>query len=612
MIDLKKSEKKQKRQSEPSKSTWSKSMPNSGSPSSIQNATGFDYPERIVKIMASLDKIKSFIINHPVDIKAYEDYFSVMINFDRDGKVELGSDIIELERTIAFKYNLWIRQQAEQMIRSKMVGTEDMARLFDISKRSYLYGAPYVFDDYMLYIEWNRLPHNRFYQPRRRILAPMVSGYQDILDGKLDLLTISQPKRTGKSQTSINFVNMISGKEPDKSTLMEGAGAALVNSFYRGCCEILDPRSEYLHYDVFPLARMIGVNAEIKTINLHRNSRFPTIMCRSIDATQVGLSEATNLLYLDDLVEGREEAINRDRLEFKWDRIRGDVMGRALEGTPIVAVGTRYSLYDPIGRLQEHAKASGWNWRAIEIPAIDEKTGESNYEIEIKGEKLFTTKWFLMNKSLLSDEQWESEFQQQPFEAKGLMFPQDKLNRYFSLPVDVSPDAIFAVCDTAEGGGDSVMLPIAYVYGEDVFIEDVVFDNGPPDSTKTQCAKKLFEHKVGTAIFESNNAGTYYARDVEDIIKKMGGRISIRLRRSISNKQTRIEVASDGILKHFYFKDKSLYEPSSQYGMMMRELTTHTRSGKVKHDDAADGMALLENELRHLGMNKIELGKRMW
>ncbi len=66
-------------------------------------------------------------------------------------------------------------------------------------------------------------------------------------------------------------------------------------------------------------------------------------MCRSIDARQVGLSEATNVLYLDDCVEGREEAKNRQRLDDKWEVISGDIMGRAIEGTPMVFTGTRYS-----------------------------------------------------------------------------------------------------------------------------------------------------------------------------------------------------------------------------------------------------------------------------
>lgn len=171
---------------------------------------------------------------------------------------------------------------------------------FELYWKSLYLAASYDVDSYLLYIEKNRKPENRFYQPRRKILRPMIQGYQEVFDGQLDLLTISQPKRTGKSQTGINFVNMVSGRNPNGSTLMEGAGDALVKSFYDGCNGILSDPQEYLHFDVFP-APVVARNADIKTINLEKRTRFPTIMCRSIDATQVGLSEATNLLYLDDL-----------------------------------------------------------------------------------------------------------------------------------------------------------------------------------------------------------------------------------------------------------------------------------------------------------------------
>ena len=69
-------------------------------------------------------------------------------------------------------------------------------------------------------------------------------------------------------------------------------------------------------------------------------------------------------------------------------------------------------------------------------------------------------------------------------------------------------------------------------------------------------------------------------------------------------------MASDGIMKHFFFKDKSLYKPSDQYGQMIRELTSYTRTGRVKHDDAPDGLSLLENEIRNLVGAKIEVFKR--
>lgn len=536
------------------------------------------------------EKLKQHLLGRN-DIEALEDAFVLCVDSeDHDG-------------------NKVVRRKAHEKLK------DGSQKALDLYWKTHLFDAKINFDSYLLYVEHLRKPRDQFYIPRRHYLTRLglIQGYQDIADGKLKLLTISLPKRAGKSQTGINFADFISGKRPDLSILMEGAGDALVKSFYKGALEYLDPKSEYSYYDIFPEARLVDQNADLKTINLQSKKRFPTIMCRSIDATQVGLSEATNLLYLDDCVEGREEAKNRNRLDEKWEVISGDVMGRALE-CPIIMTGTRYSLYDPIGRMQEYAVKMGWAWKAIEFPAIDPVTGESNYEYYNPKleKKLFTVEYFNEQKQLLTEEQYESEFNQAPFEAKGLMFPKAKLNRYFRLPVDRDPDAVVAVCDTAEGGGDSVMLPIAYIYGEDVFIEDVVFDDSPPSVTKYECAKKLYDHQVSTATFESNNAGTYYARDVEQMIKEMGGRISIRLKRTISNKHTRIENASDGIIKHFYFKDESLYEPFSQYGLMMKEVTTYTRTGKVPHDDAPDGLSLLENELRNIGSGKVEIIKRFF
>lgn len=407
---------------------------------------------------------------------------------------------------------------------------------------------------------------------------------------------------THNSQTGINFVNMLSGRNPERASLMEGTGDDLIDSFYKGCLQYIQPENGYCFNEIFPNAKLIQTKADTHIIDLGERSRFPTIMCRSIDARQVGLSEATNCLYLDDCVDGRKEAKNRAILESKWSVINGDILGRAIEGTPIIATGTRYSIYDPIGKLQEKAANNGLRIKTIEVPALDEVTDESNYEYyNPKLErKVFTTAYFRNERNSLLSEQFESEFQQHPFEAKGILFPKKELHRFFELPADKDADSVIAVCDTAEGGGDSVMLPIAYIYGEDVFIADCVFDNSTPEHTKPQCAKKLVEHKVVRATFESNNAGTYYARDVDRLVKSMGGRCSIKTKRTISNKQTRIELASDNILKHFYFLDESLYERNSQYGLMMKEIYEYTRTGKVEHDDAPDGLSLLENEIRSI------------
>lgn len=537
--------------------------------------------------------IRAVIDRRPGDNGAYSDLFSLCRKWETE------------DFSAAHKVNKeLLTLSADQVVRGGGV------KFYEQWRRCLLFEAPHDFDSFMTYIELDRKPEKRFYAPRKHYLRPMVQGFQDVLDGKLRLLTISMPKRAGKSQTGINFVNMLSGKFPDRSTLMEGTGDDLVKSFYNGCLEYLTVPNEYLFYDVFPDARLVQTNADTKTANLKSKSRFPTIMCRSIDARQVGLSEATNVLYLDDCVEGREEAKNRQRLDDKWEVISGDIMGRAIEGTPMVFTGTRYSLYDPIGRVQEHAQREGWAWRAIEIPALDLVTDESNYEYEREGKKVFTTAYFREQRELLSAEQFESEFQQQPFEAKGLLFNKDELNYFFELPKDRDPDTIIAVGDTAESGSDSTSMPVAMIYGNAVYIVDVVFDDSPAEVTKPECAKCLIDNRVASAVFESNNAGQYYARDVDQIIRERGYSVGIRTKRTISNKQTRIEFASDNIKKNFYFKHPSTYKRGSQYWNFMKEVTTYTRSGKVPHDDAPDSLSLLENEIRMLSGGKVEVFKR--
>lgn len=692
--------------------------------------------------------IERAVERDPMDFEAYEDWFS------------LCRELEKAEFRMAHEWNHELRDRVNAILPKAVAVDMPLAEnLANLQKRSLLFSAPHYFDDYLQAVEYDKPLAKKFYLPRRHYLKRYVDAYQDVLDGKLDFLSISMPKRSGKliahdylvrtadgfkkhgdlvpgdvvfgkrgepvrvlakhpddwavcevvfsdgsavpvskehewevydretrkttimetqkiaalgmratdgfyrfvvprvlrtehnavigtrimdirplskpvvgncitveggfycvgpndvvthnSQLGINFATMLSGKNPDKSTLMEGTGDDLVNSFYKGCLEYLAVPSEYCFYDIFPGLEVTQTNADMKIFNLATKSRFPTVMCRSIDARQVGLSEATNLLYLDDLVEGREEAKNRRRLDEKWEVISGDILGRAIEGTPIVVCGTRYSLYDPMGRLQEEMRKQEKRMEIIETPALDPITDESNFEYIRDGKKVFTTKYFRDQRTMLSAEQWESEFQQQPFEAKGLLFPKDQLNYYFELPVDKDPDTIVCVCDTAESGEDALAMPIAAVYGDEVYIVDVVFDDSPAIVTKPEVVRKIINNRVVAGTFESNNAGEYYARDIQQMLDQNGYICSIRTKRTLSNKQTRMEMAADNIIKHFYFKHASTYKRGSQYDFFMRQVVTHTRVTKKGHDDAPDSLALLENELRrYLGSQQYDIIKR--
>lgn len=479
--------------------------------------------------------------------------------------------------------------------------------------------SPYLVDSFFKYIEIDeRDPYKRFYFPRKKVLQPVIGAYQDIYDGKLDFLSVSQPKRTGKTTGGLRLAQMMGGREPDGSIFAVGKGEGLVKRFYGGLLQSFETRQSYERFlKVFPEAVKIGEkdykSAENLSIDLKSKNIFPTFTCRPIDGAIVGCTEANVLVYIDDCVKNHEEARNRDRLEFLCEKVTDDVLGRRLEGTPIIIQGTKYSLYDPITALQNKADELGWRWREVAVPALDPITDESNWEVYRKDKKglrkIFTTEYYRSERKLVSEETWAAEFQQEPFEAKGRMFSENDLNYFDELPVDREPDAIMAACDSADKGEDSCSMPVGYVYGNEVYIVDVVFDNAGVQFTKPECANMLIKHNVKTVTFESNSAGEYFGRDVMDLVKNQGGRCSARFKFNCSNKITRMENARDNIIRDYYFRDFRKMDRQSQYYKFMKELTTMTRSGKVKHDDAPDSIALFENEMRSGAVKETKIIK---
>lgn len=167
-------------------------------------------------------KIYEAIERNPLDRSAYEEMFAVCREYEK------------IDFQTAHAWNHELRNHISWGLRMTVSCQKfDEAREFDdLMFRSLLFGAQHFFDDYLQAVEYGKPLDKKFYQPRRHYLRRYVDAYQEILDGKLDFLSISMPKRAGKSQLGINFTNMLSGKYPDRATLMEGTGDDLVKSFY--------------------------------------------------------------------------------------------------------------------------------------------------------------------------------------------------------------------------------------------------------------------------------------------------------------------------------------------------------------------------------------------
>lgn len=541
-----------------------------------------------------MQRIQSAITRNPGNPGAYRDMFDAL------------HYMIEKDETMAHELNRWLRGQIVSAMRA-VRGTEVMSEFNRLNKRSLLMDAKTDFDAYLQYLEYEREPEKRFYLPRRHVLRPLVSDLQDLEDGKLDFLGISLPPRIGKSTLCIMFMTMVMGKRPDVANVMSGHSDKLTDGFYREILSILTDTSNYAWNEIFSDVKIANTSAKNETIDLNREKRFPTMTCRSIGGTLTGAVEIGNegILYVDDLIEDLEESLNPQRLQAKYDAYLNQLKDRKKQGARELMVGTRWNVYDPLGRVQEQYRDNP-RYRFRVIPALNED-GESNFVY--KYDLGFDTKYYVDMRESIDDATWMAKYQGNPYVREGLLFPRDELRYYNGVLPDGEPDKL-AVCDVAWGGGDSLSMVFAYVYGSDVYIHDVIFNNGDKETTYPVVIGRTKQHMPFRERFEANNGGDVYADHIDEELRKDGVHISIFSRRAptTQSKLGRIIQFSPDI-KKFYFRGEK-YQ-SKEYRAFMTEVTTFTQTGKNLHDDAPDSLAMLADELYN-GLARVEVGKRPW
>lgn len=478
--------------------------------------------------------------------------------------------------------------------------------LYSLHKQVLHLAAPHDFDSYLLYVEWEREPEKQFYRPRRKQLFPVVQAMQDLIDDKLDLLTISMPPGTGKSTLGIFFLSWVMGKYPDAPNLASAHSGTLTRSFFDGVMSIItDP--EYLWSNVFPYVRDVIPNAKDESIDLIKKHRFSTLTCRAINASLTGATRCEKILYADDLCSGIEEAMSKERLDKLWNLYNNDLKSRKKQNAKEIHIATRWSVHDVIGRLQIQYEGDP-RARFIVLPALDEN-GESNFNYPYGVG--FDKAYFEDMKESNDDASFKALYMNEPIEREGLLYHPDELNYYFELPTR-EPDAIVAICDTKDKGTDYAFMPVAYLYGEDVYIHDCVCNNALPDVVDGLLADILLRHKVQMCRFESNAAGGRIAEKINELVKAKHGITNITTKFTTANKETKIIVHSAYIKEHFYFRDSTTYSKMPEYKKMMNFLVSYTVAGKNKYDDVPDGLAMLSDFIQGLGGRKPQIFERPW
>ena len=489
------------------------------------------------------------------------------------------------------------------------------------------------FRAFCIALEWNRPVDKKFYIPRMRLLEKhgVMQLFQDLEDDKLDLAVLNLPPRVGKSTISLFFLTFRAGRYPDQSILGSGHSTMLTNSFYNEFIEIVTS-DEYRYSEIFNKIELVNKNSEYSYLDFNRRKRFHTMTFRSVDAGTTGSVEASNLLYCDDLVKDAEQANNKDRLDNLYEMYTSTLKDRKVQRlckdgvyrtVPELHVNTPWSLYDVTNRIINTAKEKGKDDRVriVSIPCWNEKH-ESNFEYEYG--KGFDIEYYEDMQAAEDPVIFSAKYLMKCIERDGRPFERDNLTYYTELPGD-EPDRIVSYIDVSHGGNDYFSMPVGYVYGNEVYIEDVIFKNDfGGDSVSRQWVKdKVLEHKISRCGIERANGGDFYSTLVDKDLKSVGYRCNItshlvstkksKLDRILSCRNDIMGINSgldDGF--RLYFKDPSILPKNCEYRDFLDNIWNWSQKEgaiqKTQHDDACDSLAgLITNILGKASTGKVRV-----
>lgn len=415
------------------------------------------------------------------------------------------------------------------------------------------------------------------------------------------------------NSTLIKFLlAFIAGKYPQSANMYVSYSDGMIKMMYDSVVDMLTDSFEYDHTRIFGERATPDTSAQYGTISYRKRGDFPTIGMISLGGSVTGRTRANKFLITDDLVKNAEVARSPERLEKLWQDYTSTLTTRQIgDDVKQIMLGTIWSAYDPISRMMsEHENDPRYEF--VCIPVWDEDE-HSNFLYDHPDR--YTDEKIRERQESLDSVDFSCLYLQNPVEKEGMPLKANELKYYNGVLPDGDPDDIFFVTDVAWGGGDSLSMPIIYVFGDEWYLHDVVFDNRDKESTRPRVVGKILKHECKSGRFEANNGGDEYADKTNEILRNEYGYIcNITHQKAPTNmgKLVRIEQYIPEI-KQVYYRGKEYRD--DEYNRFMKELCSISFRSKNLHDDAADSMAMAvdykNTNIRHCKVSKYKRGGRL-
>ncbi len=553
----------------------------------------------------TLRGIYNYIERHPLDDAAYSDAFSAVMNLAEERRHGLSDWEDDDQAVRPAAVDLMLTAELKRFLRLGLVQAKShgdvgfMERANELQRKILCYEGPESLDSFMLYDEINRPFDQQFWLPRRKVLLPICHALESLERDELDEVTISLPPRTGKTALVQKFSEWVMLRHPERSNLYCTYSDTVAKTFYEALLELLCDPATYAWHDVFPERVVAHKDAKDYRLDIDRRKHYSSFTARSLYGSLNGTCDADGYQIMDDPHSGIEEALNRNRLDTAWAHVENDFMTRkSVDRIKRIWIGTRWSLYDVISRrldsLKNDPEFANVRFKEINIPALDPVTDESNF-VYLYGKGSSTQSYrqvrasFERNGDIAS---WLAQFQQQPVERAGALFNPGDLRYYNGVLPESQPDRVFMAVDPSWGGGDFCASPVCYQYGDDLYVQDVVYTNEDKRISQPAIVNCVKKYGVAAIQFEATKMTAGFADDVDGMLRNDNIRINIMKRAAGTqkSKDQRIFDKAPEIRERMVFRDDA--GRSKEYVMFMQNVYSFTFQGNNKHDDAPDSLGM--------------------
>ncbi|WP_368653756.1 phage terminase large subunit [Ornithinibacillus sp. 4-3] len=416
-------------------------------------------------------------------------------------------------------------------------------------------------------------------------------------------LLINIPPRHGKSRTLILFCQWILGKSQDNKIITASYNEDLATDFSRytrdGISEEKTSLTGFVYSDIFPMVKIKRGDSSYRQWSLE--GKHFSYKGAGLGGSVTG--KGGNVLIVDDPVKNAEEAYNERMLDKQWLWYTGTFLSRLEESgdRPIEIVNmTRWSKKDLCGRILDGKGKREWFTLKIEVKS--KTTGE------MLCEDLLTRHRYDYFKDEMEEGVFWANYHQKTIDQRGRLYKSFKV--YTELPKDEHGkllfERIFSYTDTADQGDDYLCTLVVGEYQGYAYVLDVMYTKAGMEETEPETARQLEENNVNLAIFESNNGGEGYARNVRREIKELNSNSGVIIRsfHQSKNKRARIISNSSFLMKRMMFP----IDWKSRWPEYYQAMNEYQREGNNAHDDAPDAstgiVEVLQNRIDKLNDNQ--------